>query len=120
MKVIICGTRTTDELAVDLAIQASGFDVTEVVCGDAKGVDTLGAAWAEAKGIPVRHFPADWRRLGRSAGFQRNKQMGDYAEAVVAVWDGASNGTAHMIRYARARGLAVYVFEVGGPRGLFD
>jgi hypothetical protein len=38
--------------------------------------------------------------------------MARYAEALVAVWQGNSPGTEHMIAVARARGLKVFVHEV--------
>jgi glycerophosphoryl diester phosphodiesterase len=38
--------------------------------------------------------------------------MGDYADALVAVWDGSSRGTAHMIKYAKEKGLKVHVYDL--------
>jgi hypothetical protein len=35
--------------------------------------------------------------------------MGNYAEGLIAVWDGESKGTKHMIEYAMSKGLKVYV-----------
>jgi len=111
MRVIICGSRslfpTLDVL--NAAVEASGFDPSEVVCGCAEGVDQAGAAWAEAQGIPVKHFPANWKRFGRRAGPMRNTEMVAYAEGVIAVWDGESNGTRDTICKAREAGLQVYV-----------
>ena len=75
MKVIIAGSRTITETAVlDEALHRAGFAITEVVCGGARGVDTLGAAWATQCHIPVRLFLADWQRYGRRAGTLRNQQ----------------------------------------------
>lgn len=108
MKVIIAGSRSiTEQALVDKVMDelvASGLIFDEVVCGDAQGVDMLGAHWALEHGIPVRHFPADWNRLGPGAGFIRNKHMGEYADYFVALWDGVSRGTAHMIETMRRLG----------------
>ena len=113
MKVIVAGSRTIADIAIIAqAIEESGFDVSEVVSGTARGVDILGEEWAKSKGIPVKRFPADWNGLGKRAGFVRNAEMADYAEALVAVWDGKSRGTANMIQVARKKGLKVYVKEV--------
>ncbi len=57
-------------------------------------------------------FPADWNTYGKSAGCRRNMTMALNADSLVAVWDGSSNGTAHMINAARARKLHVYVHVV--------
>ena len=112
MKVIIAGSRTvTSQGLVDQAIKQSGFKIDEVVCGEARGVDTLGRRWAEKRSVPVKSFPADWAKHGKSAGFLRNKAMVDYADALVAVTTG-SVGTAHTIRLARECGLPTHVAEV--------
>ena len=111
MRVIIAGSRSlTDAEQVATAIAQSGFALTEVISGGARGVDTLGEAWARRRRIPVRRIPADWRRYGQSAGFRRNEAMAHVADAVIAVWDGSSPGTRHMIATARQRGLRLFVW----------
>lgn len=113
MKVIIAGSRTITELeAIYVAIGKSGFMISEVVSGRARGVDRLGEKWAEANHIPVKVFPADWLKFGKVAGFTRNVQMAEYVGTeggLVAVWNGSSNGTRNMIRVAGELGLKVHV-----------
>jgi hypothetical protein len=114
MKVIIAGSRnlgeTKDHWEVLLeAIKASGFDITEVVSGGAEGVDSMGEYYATSNSIKLKVFPAEWKKLGRKAGMCRNHVMADYGDALIAVWDGQSKGTAHMIERARRKGLEVYV-----------
>ena len=113
MKTIIAGSR--DLLDLDLvrkAVKDSGFTITEVVSGKAKGVDTLGEEIAKELGVPVAEFPADWKGLGRKAGPLRNIQMGDYADAVVAIRLNNSRGTTHMIEYMTKLGKQVFVLDV--------
>jgi len=57
----------------------------------------------------LSYFYADWKNLGKSAGIKRNEVMASYADALVAVWDGKSPGTKHMISYAKKKKLKVYV-----------
>lgn len=111
MRVIIAGSRTiTSYLTVADAIKASGFDITEVVSGGALGVDSIGEAWARGKQIPVQPFLPDYKTHGRYlAPKLRNQQMADYADALIAVWDGRSGGTRDMINRAEKCGLRVYV-----------
>ena|SRR6266853_1197021 len=110
MKVIIAGSRSiTDSSAVDKAVVKSNFKITEVVCGTAKGVDQEGAFWAFFNNIPVKMFRPNWKAYGKGAGFLRNIEMGDYADALVAIWDGKSKGTQHMINYMNKIGKPVYV-----------
>lgn len=113
MKVIIAGGRdVTDYFAVKAAYIKSGFEAEEIVSGGARGVDYLGEVFAKNAGIPVKRFPADWVTHGKRAGPIRNAQMAEYADALIAVWDGESKGTANMISQARKNGLEVFVFLV--------
>lgn len=113
MRVIIAGSRfiTNYDLVVD-AVKESGFNITEVVCGAANGVDSLGERYAKENNIKLSYFYADWKGLGRAAGPKRNEQMGNYGEALIAVWDGESRGTKHMINYAKKKKLLVYVKNI--------
>ena len=43
----------------------------------------------------------------------RNHEMVEYADALVAVWDGKSRGTQHMILNMQKTGKPVYVHLVG-------
>lgn len=43
--------------------------------------------------------------------------MAQNADAIVAVWDGESRGTKHMIDEARRSGLLMHVENVGSRRG---
>jgi hypothetical protein len=114
MRTIIAGTRSlTDYKLVEGAVEASGFEVTTVISGAAKGIDRLGERWAEKRSVPVERFPADWDAYGKPAGHIRNREMVEVAEALVAVWDGVSTGTEDCIAQARQRGLKVFVFRVG-------
>lgn len=116
MKTIIAGSRTITGTegftAVEAAIKASKFAITEVVSGTANGVDRLGEMWARQVGVPIKEFPADWQEHGKSAGFIRNAEMADYADALIAVWDGVSKGTNHMINIAERKGLKVSITYV--------
>ena len=111
MKTIIAGGRdfTDDELMYKVLKQLP--EISEVVCGGARGADERGQLWAYDKGIPVKMFPADWNKYGKSAGIKRNIQMAEYADMLIAFWDGKSPGTKHMITEAKRRKLIVHVIE---------
>ena len=113
MKTIIAGSREiTDIKYVEQAIEESGFTITEVFSGTARGVDLLGESWALANQIPIKRYKADWNKHGKKAGILRNIAMVNYADALIAVWDGESKGTKHCIDEAKRKGLKVYVKEV--------
>ena len=114
MRVIIAGSRgiTDYELVLD-AVEKAGFDITEVVSGTARGVDRLGERFAEDTGVALARFPADWNGPHKkAAGHIRNRKMAEYADALIAIWDGKSSGTSNMINEARKLGLQVYVHSV--------
>lgn len=114
MKTIIAGSRDiTDIKVVEEVMQDLDWEVTENVCGLARGVDMLGAQWAYSKKIRTVAFPADWDKYGRRAGHVRNREMAEYAEALVAIWDGESAGTRNMISEARRLDLKVKVVIIG-------
>jgi hypothetical protein len=111
MRVIIAGSRhIIDMNELREALNDSGFldDMTEIVCGCAPGADELGLIWGTNNDIPVKRMPAKWQ-YGKTAGRERNIAMAHYGDALVALWDGASSGTAHMIKVARMQGLQVHV-----------
>lgn len=101
MKVIIAGSRHMPFSMYPLigqAVEKSGYNITEVVCGMARGADMFGAKWAYENGIPVKKFPANWDEQGKAAGPIRNAEMAQYADAaIIFIWDGSS-GSADMER----------------------
>jgi hypothetical protein len=120
MKVIIAGSRTiTKYKEVEKSIKHALFrfrgEITEVVSGGAKGVDKCGEQYAKKNKIPFIRFEANWREFGRAAGPMRNKKMAEYADALIAIWDGRSRGTRNMIDLAIEKNLQyfVYVYEGG-------
>ena len=93
MKVIICGGRSLDDYSLVKNVMdevAARIDINEIICGEARGADSLGKRWAIENDIPVVSFPAEWDLYGKSAGIRRNSSMGNYADYVVAFWDGKS------------------------------
>jgi hypothetical protein len=119
MKTIIAGSRRikTDQELVWLvadAVLKSGFPITEVVSGGARGIDLAGEAWAWANNppTPIKQFIPNWSLFGKAAGIFRNRDMANYAEALIAIWDGSSRGTKNMIEEANKLGLKIYVYRV--------
>ena len=113
MRTIIAGSRgISRETVFNFLDNNYNETITVVICGGARGVDTFGAEWAIANKIPVEYFPADWNGLGKRAGYVRNAEMSEAAEALVAIWDQSSTGTKHMIDIARDKHLNVVVLKV--------
>jgi hypothetical protein len=114
MKVIIAGSRygiSYETVARFIQLCPIHLSISEVVSGCANGVDSHGERWAQENQIPVKRFPADWHNNGKQAGFIRNLEMARYADGLIAIWDGQSKGTKHMIEIAKKKGLVVYVYQ---------
>ena len=119
MKLIIAGGRNYVFNREDTARLDAITDITEVVSGgsgwkdritgDLYGADLHGERYANRKGIPVKSFPADWKKYGKVAGPKRNKEMADYADAVVLFPGG--RGTASMYSMAKITGLKIYDYR---------
>lgn len=112
-RVIIAGGRLFDDYiylkeSMDYLLQNINDEII-VVCGKARGADTLGEKYAKERGYVINYFPADWDRHGKAAGYIRNEEMAKNADALVAFWDGKSRGTKNMIELANQYGLRVRV-----------
>jgi hypothetical protein len=114
---IVAGSRgiSETETARHLDEQVSPDFRGEIVSGMAQGVDLGGRHWARARGLSVVEAPALWNRYGRAAGPIRNQWMAWYATHLIALWDGESHGTQHMIRTAESDGLDVRVILTEAP-----
>ena len=82
-----------------------------IVTGMARGADMLAHEFALAFNVKRYEFPADWNQYGKRAGFIRNKQMGDFADGLLAFWDGQSRGTKQMIEYMQSLKKPTYIIR---------
>lgn len=111
MKTIIAGSRNFDDYDT-LKNVCNKYQITEVVCGGAQGADALGERYARENNIPIVYFRADWDKYGKSAGPIRNDQMAQYADFLIAFWDGQSKGTHNMIKTAQKHNMNYTYFTV--------
>ena len=114
MRVIIAGGREySDYLEVVAAAQEWEYKmgVIELVCGEARGADSLGKRWATKEGREIHSFPADWDKNGKAAGHIRNADMANFSDGLIVFWDGKSKGTKSMIDLALKNGLYVRVIR---------
>ena len=105
MKIAIIGSRSIHNVDIGHYIT----DCDEIVSGGAIGVDTCAAEYANAHGIRLKVFYPQYNRYGRAAPILRNRSIVDYADKVIAFWDGASKGTLDAVKYAQKSGKA---FEI--------
>ncbi len=102
MKIAVIGSRTVFPSEALLARYLS--DAEEIVSGGAKGVDQCAGAYAKKKEIKLTEILPQYEQYGRAAPIVRNKEIVDYADKVIAFWDGNSKGTLSVIQYAEKTG----------------
>ena len=81
MKIAIVGSRN---LKVNNLRKYLPKNVTEIVSGGAKGVDTSAKEYADAYGLKFKEFLPEYEKYGRRAPLVRNDLIIDYADAVIA------------------------------------
>lgn len=84
--------------------------VSEIVSGGAKGVDTCARSYAIENNIKLTEFLPDYERFSRSAPLKRNIDIIEYADMVIAFWDGRSKGTRFVINECEKRNIKIKVF----------
>lgn len=87
------------------------MDEFEIVSGLAPGADTLGKEFAKLNNFKLTEFPADWKKYGTAGGPIRNKEMAEYADMLIAFWDGKSKGTKNMIELAKKNNLKIHIIS---------
>ena len=107
MKVAVIGSRN---LAVKNLEKYLPEGTTEIVSGCARGIDSCAKNYANTNGIPLKEFLPNYDEFGRSAPLLRNLEIIDYADIVLAFWDGKSRGTKFVIDKCRAKGKPVNIF----------
>jgi hypothetical protein len=109
-KVIVCGGRGFYETAFiwqHLDILNSEYNFSELIHGDAKGVDRIAGYWAESRSVDCKKYPADWDTYRSSAGPIRNNQMLKCENPDLVVAFPGNVGTNHMIKIAKNAGVEV-------------
>lgn len=114
MKTIIAGSRSIEDVVFKLIENAvdNGFSVTEVVSETAEGVDKIGEKWAEENNKSIAKFPyEDYLKdnTANVAPLVRNKEMAEYSDQAIIVWDGSSSGTKNMIEEAKDKNLNLHI-----------
>ena len=107
MKVAVIGSRN---LAVKNLEKYLPEGTTEIVSGGARGIDSCAKNYDNTNGIPLKEFLPNYDEFGRSAPLLRNLEIIDYADIVLAFWDGKSRGTKFVIDKCRAKGKPVNIF----------
>lgn len=102
-KLIVAGGRDFDRyhaVAHEITMLANE-ELTDyavsIVSGMARGADRMAWQFAQRANVQYYEFPADWDTHDKAAGHIRNREMAEFADGLLAFWDGESRGTKNMI-----------------------
>ena len=114
-RIIIAGGRDFDDqkMLSEVMSRYPGMLWSDIVNGMCPtGADALGHQYAKQRCMKIHEFPADWdSSFGKKAGVIRNSAMAEFADVLIAFWDGKSRGTRDMIYKALQHGLEVHVYR---------
>ena len=110
MIIAIIGSRS---LFVDKIEKYLPENITEIVSGSAKGIDTCVKLYAMKNKIKLTEFLPNYSRYRKGAPLKRNLEIIDYAEEVIAFWDGKSKGTEFVIKECKKKNkiITVYLYD---------
>jgi YspA, cpYpsA-related SLOG family len=114
MRVLVCGGRAyTDRAALYAKLDRlnAEYRFTTVIAGGARGADTLGVEWAQARGIATQVYMVDWAGSGPRAGPLRNARMLAEGRPDLVVAFPGDRGTANMVKQAMAAGVWVVTVD---------
>ena len=86
--------------------------IDEIVSGGARGADLCAKEYAKKNDIKYTEFLPDYNRYGRAAPIKRNDEIINYADEIIAFWDGASKGTQYTVKRAQKLGKKVTVIII--------
>lgn len=106
MKVAVIGSR-------NLTLKNLGDylpeETTEIVSGGAIGIDRCARRYAQENNISLTEFLPDYKKYGKAAPLKRNIEIIEYADFVLAFWDGKSHGTKFVIDNCKRMGVPIRV-----------
>ena len=106
MKVAVRGSRGLCVPDLEKYLPA---EVTEIISGGAKGVDTSAKEYALSHDIKLTEFLPEYQKYGRSAPLKRNLTIIENADLVLAFWDGNSRGTKFVIDNCKRRNIPIQI-----------
>ncbi len=123
MRLLVCGGRDFKDSHMAFAIISDTlqwYDVSydcphTIISGCARGADQIALDWAEAYGVPVDPYPADWNKYPKAAGPIRNQRMIDEGKPDMVLAFPGGKGTADMIKRAGKAGITVLEVELENP-----
>ena len=113
MKVLIAGSRSINDYDLKGIINES---VELIICGGAKGVDSLAEKVADELGISKLVMRPEYKKYGKAAPLLRNEKMVEIADEVIVIWDGVSKGAKYTLEFSKKKNKNVKLIVVSDNR----
>ena len=112
MKLAIVGSRGIKAANIEALLGLYNLKPSVIITGGARGIDKLAEAYAVSHGIALQVFKPNYKAHLQGAPIRRNEIIAEQCETLLAIWDGQSHGTKHIIAYAEKQGKCVIVHRV--------
>ncbi len=109
MKIAVIGSRA---LSISNLEEYLPEETTEIVSGGAKGIDSFAKLYAQIHSIKYTEFLPEYEKFGKAAPLQRNLQIIEYSDIIIAFWDGKSRGTKFVINECRKKNKYIKIIEI--------
>lgn len=109
MRVAVIGSRKLDLEDISAYLPP---EITVLISGGARGVDTAAEKYADARNLPKLILRPDYEKYGKRAPLMRNMLIVQLSDLVIAIWDGKSRGTKYAIEYAKKMDIPVIIYLV--------
>ena len=119
MKIGIIGSRKLKLNPLEIMERLKGFEVSEIISGGAKGIDTTARMVAKILNVPCREFKPEYFKYGRIAPFIRNEKIIETSDVIFAFWNGNSTGTENALNIARRKNKPFKIFLYSRQKTLF-
>ena len=86
---------------VNQIIAESGFQVSEILTGGSRNDSSFGRRWAREHNVPVKLFKPN-----------KNEQMTDCADGLIAIWRNAEGEMKDMLSRASKKSLKIFITRV--------
>ena len=87
-------------------------EVSEIISGGAKGIDSYGKNLAIKNQVPFKEYIPEYGKYGRKATLIRNRQIVENSDKIIAFPSQGSTGTYHTVSIARELNKPVIIQNI--------